>query len=127
MAGLGAEQRRLQHAALHPATGAGGGNASVVWACVLLGYLECSRPPVVVRLFAGVGLVGSGARAPGAEAPGPDAGLAASATRGSRRGAGSPGRVSCLFRPPLPRKARPPSRPFLGVALPLRLELTSCR
>lgn len=125
MAGLGRSGAVAGHAST-PATGAGGGSASVVWACVLLRCLECSRPPVVSAFvrWGGIGGVRApGLRVPRLRGPTPSGCLG---HRGSRRGGGLSGRVGCLFRPPLPRKARPPSRPFLGVALPLRLELTSC-
>lgn len=46
MAGLGRSGSVAGHAST-PATGAGGGSAAVVWACVLLRCLECSRTPVV--------------------------------------------------------------------------------
>ena len=46
MAGLGRSGSVAGHAST-PATGAGGGSASVVWACVLLRCLVCSRTPVV--------------------------------------------------------------------------------
>lgn len=123
MAGLGRSGAVAGHAST-PATGAGI-SASVVWACVLLRCLECSRPPVVSAFvrWGGIGGVRApGLRVPRLRGPTPSSCLG---HRGSRRegGLSRPGRLPVS--PAAPRSAAPISA-LLEVALPLRLELTSC-